>query len=389
MQYLPVRYRLFWKFLFLEILALVPFLLIAILVEADFEYFILGVTLNKVLLEVFSVAGAVVVGLVYLRLKYIRPLDEVTKQIASVIASKPYEKVVIESKDEFGLLAYFFNDVTKNIENISYFLKEGSRMSSDLNIAADIQRSVLPKEIPVIDFLDTVAKTRSADELGGDSFDIVQKDEEYFIYVGDVTGHGAGAGLVMMVMNTLFDLLLPAAETTYDLAVAINKELKPRVNAALFMTSVFFRWNPSTKKMYYTGAGHEHILVYRAAEGVTEVLVTGGVALAMSPDISKIAKEKELVLQDQDIVLLYSDGITEAVNESGELYGLDRLKESLTRNASLGASLNVFEGVSKDVISYVGNTVQKDDMTLLVMRFVESGYDSDRKENLVSTSWRS
>jgi len=387
MNILPTRNRIFWSFITFQVLLSIPFLAVMFFIDNDFEYFILGLSLNKNLLILVSVLLPFLAGSAYIRSKFVKPLDNITRQISSVIASKPYKKITINSKDEFGLIGYFFNDVTKNIENISYFLKEGSRMSSDLNIAADIQRSVLPKEIPVIEFLDTVAKTRSADELGGDSFDIVKKGSEYFIYVGDVTGHGAGAGLVMMVMNTLFDLLLPTSETTLDLAISINKELKPRVNAALFMTSVFFRWNPETKEMFYTGAGHEHILVYRANEGITEVIVTGGIALAMSPDISKIAKEKQIMLNDQDIILLYSDGITEATNDSGELYGLERLKDSVNRNASLGSSLNVFEGVSRDVISYVGDTAQKDDMTLVVMRFVEQGYNSDRKENLISTSW--
>ncbi len=385
----PVRYRLFWKFFFVSLVSFLPFGLVMNLVEESFQYYMLGLELNKNVLLVGSVLFSFIVGVFFVRVKFVRKMDEIVKQVASVISSKPYQKISIDSKDEFGLFAYFFNDVTKNIENIYYFLKEGSRMSSDLNIAADIQRSVLPKEIPVIEYLDTVAKTRSADELGGDSFDIVQKGDEYYIYVGDVTGHGAGAGLVMMVMNTLFDLFLQNVDNTLDLAVSINKELKPRVNAALFMTSVFFRWNPKTREMFYTGAGHEHILIYRAKEGVTEAIVTGGIALAMSPDISKIAKEKQIILNDQDIVLLYSDGITEAVNDSGELYGLERLKESLNRNASLGSSLKVFEGVSRDVISFVDNTVQKDDMTLLVMRYVENGYKPDRKENLVSTTWQS
>lgn len=338
---------------------------------------------NFILMQVVSVF-LLLVAYYFL---FSKPLDKVAREVAAVIASKPYDRINISSKDEFGLLAYFFNDVTKNIENISFFLKEGSRMSSDLNIAADIQRSVLPKNIPVIEYLDTVAKTRSADELGGDSFDIVKHNDEYFMYIGDVTGHGAAAGLVMMVMNTLFDILLPSSTNTLDLAIAINKELKPRVNASMFMTTAFFRWNPATKKMFYTGAGHEHILIFRASEGVTESIVTGGVALAMAPDITNIAKEKEIHLNDQDIVVLYSDGITEAVNGEGELFGLDRLKESLTRNATLGASLNVFEGISRDVISFVNDTVQKDDMTLLVMRYVENGYESERQENLVSTNW--
>lgn len=387
MEYLPARNRYYWGALFFALLVFTPLILVLILLEPNYNLSLAGNSFDKDLLSLSLLCFGLVANFVYLRFKFSNPLDEIAKQVASVIASRPYRKISINRSDEFGLIAYFFNDVTKNIENISYFLKEGSRMSSDLNIAADIQRSVLPKEIPVVQYLDTVAKTRSADELGGDSFDIVEKNGEYFIYVGDVTGHGAAAGLVMMVMNTLFDILLPKYDNTYDLAVAINKELKPRVNAAMFMTTVFFRWSPLEKRLFYTGAGHEHILIYRAAEGVTESIVTGGVALAMSPDISKIAKEKEIKLNDQDIVLLYSDGITEAVNESGQLFGLQRLKESLTRNAVVGDSLKVFEAVSKDVISFVGDTVQKDDMTLLVMRYVKDGYSPDRKENLVSTNW--
>lgn len=387
MIYLTNRYRNFYGFVFIALVLFVANVLVQLFVPNEFSYNFLLFKLDKSTLSIVALSLFLLGVVLYQRFRFTKPLDKVSREIAAVIASKPYEKLKIENKDEFGLIAYFFNDVTKNIENISYFLKEGSRMSSDLNIAADIQRSVLPKEIPVIDYLDTVAKTRAADELGGDSFDIVKKGDEYFIYLGDVTGHGAAAGLVMMVMNTLFDLILPHAENTLDLAVKINQELKPRVNAAMFMTTVFFRWNPITKKMFYTGAGHEHILIYRAGEGITESIVTGGVALAMAPDISKIAKEKEVVLHDQDIIVLYSDGITEAINEDGELYGLDRLIKSVNRNGSLGSSLNVFEGVSRDVTEFVGSAVQKDDMTLLVMRFVENGYNPDRKENLVNTSW--
>lgn len=381
MVYISSRNRNLFRF-FLVVVTVLFLQFGAYVASASYDLYEMDLS-KKILIQ--GVSGFLLL-IAYYRL-FSRPLDKVAREVAAVVSSKPYDRINVTSKDEFGLLAYFFNDVTKNIENISFFLKEGSRMSSDLNIAADIQRSVLPKNIPVIEYLDTVAKTRSADELGGDSFDIVKHNGEYFMYIGDVTGHGAAAGLVMMVMNTLFDVLLPSYDNTLDLAVAINKELKPRVNASMFMTTAFFRWNPETKKLFYTGAGHEHILIFRASEGVTESIVTGGVALAMAPDITNIAKEKELHLNDQDIVVLYSDGITEAVNDEGELFGLERLKDSVTRNASLGSSLNVFEGISRDVISFVNETVQKDDMTLLVMRFVENGYQSDRQENLVSTSW--
>ena len=315
------------------------------------------------------------------------PLHKVTSQIAALIAGKPYKKLNLSKRDEFGLLAYFFNDVTKNVENISYYLKEGERMASELQIASDIQKSVLPVSIPLLEKMDTVAKTRSADEVGGDSFAIVQRGTDYFMYIGDVTGHGAPAGLIMMMVNTLFDVMLPMYQTTYDLAVNINKVLKPRVNSTMFMTTNFLKWDSANEVLTFTGAGHEHILIYRANEGVCEAIPAGGIALAMAEDISQIVQEKQITLNDQDVIVLYSDGITEAVNSEGGLYGLERLKESFKNHGHLANSLDIFENLSADIQAFVGDEVQNDDMTLMVLRYVKAGYVPEQKEFLVSTNW--
>lgn len=336
-------------------------------------------------LSLFVIFGLAILAVTYN--VFIVPLYRITRQVASVIAGEKYTKISVVSKNEFGLLAYFFNELTRNVENISHFLKEGSRMANELAVARDIQKSVLPNSIPVIPFLDTVAKTRPAEEVGGDSFDIEQKDSQYFIYIGDVTGHGAPAGLIMMMVNTLFDIFMPISTNTYDLAVKINKILKPRVNNSMFMTAAFLRWDTQSKKMFYTGAGHEHIIIYRSKEGVTEVIPTGGIALAMAEDISQIVEEKEINLSDQDILVMYSDGITEAVNQNGELFGLERLKFVVNESGYLGSSLQIFESISVKVQNFVEDTVQKDDMTLLVMRFCDKGYEPDRPNNLVSTKW--
>ncbi len=375
MLYSTSRYRVFKKFVFITLLLFLPLV-------ASIHYLDLGSTAESVLL-VF----ALLISFVFLFKIFIKPLDKVTKEIAALIASKPYSRLNIFSKDEFGLIAFFFNDITQNVEKISYMLKEGSRMSEELSIASSIQQSVLPKSIPKIPFLDTVAKTRSAEEIGGDSFAITAHNDNFFVYVGDVTGHGAPAGLVMMITNTLFEVLLPKAKTTHDLAASINKLLKPRVNATMFMTTVFFRFDPQTKRMFYTGCGHEHILVYRAAEGVTEVITTGGIALAMAEDIEKIVEEKEIKLKANDVVVLYSDGITEAINDKQELFGLERLTACVTKYGHLGDSLKIFEAISKDVTSFVGETVQNDDMTLICMRLTELDFKSDREQTMLVTNW--
>jgi len=375
MLYSTSRYRVFKKYIFITLLLFLPLI-------ASLNFLDLGTNAETALL-----AFALVASFVFLFKVFVKPLDKVTKEIAALVASKPYSRLNIFSKDEFGLIAFFFNDITQNVEKISYMLKEGSRMSEELSIASSIQQSVLPKSIPKIPFLDTVAKTRSAEEIGGDSFAITPHNDNFFIYVGDVTGHGAPAGLVMMITNTLFEVLLPKAKTTHDLASSINKLLKPRVNATMFMTTVFFRFDPKEKRMFYTGCGHEHILVYRAAEGVTEVITTGGIALAMAEDIEKIVEEKEIKLKPNDVVVLYSDGITEAINDKQELFGLERLTACVTKYGHMGDSLKIFEAVSKDVTAFVGETIQNDDMTLICMRLTDLDFQSDREQTMLVTNW--
>jgi serine phosphatase RsbU (regulator of sigma subunit) len=375
MLYSTSRYRSFKKIILLSLLFFLPLVVSINVFELETTY--INVLLCFALLASFFVLFKV----------FIKPLDKVTKEIAALVASKPYSRLNIFSKDEFGLIAFFFNDITKNIEKISYMLKEGSRMSEELSIASSIQQSVLPKSIPKIPFLDTVAKTRSAEEIGGDSFAISPHNDNYFIYIGDVTGHGAPAGLVMMITNTLFEVLLPKAKKTKDLASSINKLLKPRVNSTMFMTTVFFRFDPKQKRMFYTGCGHEHILVYRADEGVTEVITTGGIALAMADDIEKIVEEKEIKLKANDVVVLYSDGITEAINDKQELFGLERLTACVSKYGHLGDSLKIFEAISKDVTTFVAETIQNDDMTLICMRLTELDFKSDREQTMLVTNW--
>jgi serine phosphatase RsbU (regulator of sigma subunit) len=342
-------------------------------------------------IETKSVIAFVVVfllmnfGLLYKM--YFEKLYKLCTQVSALLAGEKYDRVVFTSKDEFGLLGLFFNQVTKNIESVSQYLKEGSRMASELSLASQIQRSVLPVSLPNVPGLDIVAKTRPAEEVGGDSFDIEVNNSEFYFYLGDVTGHGAPAGLIMMMVNTLFDIYLPTVTNTKDLAVKINATLKPRVNSSLFMTASFFRWNPASKSLFYTGAGHENIIIFRSAEGIAEVFPAGGIALAMADDVSEIVEEKQILLNSQDLMVLYSDGITEAVNATGELFGLERLRLSVNRHGHLGNSLDLFEAVSFDVKEFVGDTLQRDDMTLLVLRNVDVPFVSDRTENLVSTKW--
>ncbi len=136
------------------------------------------------------------------------------------------------------------------------------------------------------------------------------------------------------------------------------------------MTLVMLRWDIKEQKMYYTGAGHEHIIVYRAKSETVETIASGGIALGMIPDNSNILKETEIPMEIGDSVVLYTDGLTEAKNQTGEMYGLERMAESLKKHGYMPSSESIFDNVTKDFSNFVGEYVQVDDTTMIVMKKV-------------------
>jgi len=128
------------------------------------------------------------------------------------------------------------------------------------------------------------------------------------------------------------------------------------------------RWSEKEEKLYYTGAGHEHLLIFRRKSGVCEVKETGGIALGMVPDVSKIIREEEIHLDAGDYVVLYSDGIIEAKNMAGEMFGLNRLKLAVEQYAAVSTPEGLFTNVLKDFGIFVGQQLQEDDMTLIALQ---------------------
>lgn len=333
-----------------------------------------SVSLNNFLLILIFLLVAILIVFV---LDVFVPLSRVTRQVKKLLTGQNYRRLTPTTVDEIGVITHFFNEITRDLEKISYDIKERRRMSSELDIAARIQRDVLPKEAPEIPGLEIVAKTRAAAEIGGDCFDFLRSPDgtQAYIYTGDVTGHGVPSGLIMMMVDTLVRAMVSyGIKSSKDIVVRTNTLLTPKISTRLFMTMVMLRWDQALQKMFYTGAGHEHVLVYRAKTESVEAIRSGGIALGMIPDNSKIAEEKSIDLEAGDVILLYSDGITEAKNQLGEMYGLERLVNTLKRNGYRPSSENIFDNVTKDFANFVGPYIQIDDITMIVIKVL--GKDS-------------
>ncbi len=322
-------------------------------------------------IALFTIMLVVLLGLFIFDV--IRPINHVVTQVRNLLTGNNYKRVDPMSIDEIGVFTHFFNEITRDLEKISYDVKERRRMSSELDIASKIQKDILPKTAPEAPGLDVVAKTKAAAEVGGDSFDFLTSADGNNVYaiIGDVTGHGVPAGLVMMMVNTLVHAMVSRGLTSAkDIMVNTNTLLTPRISSRLFMTSVMLRWDKVAQKMYYTGAGHEHVLIYRSKTEEVEAVRSGGIALGMIPDNSQIAKEEEIKLEIGDVVVLYTDGITEARNQQGEMYELDGLVNSLKKHGFRPSAESVFDNLTKDFSNFVQEYVQADDITMIVVKYL-------------------
>lgn len=368
----------------------VYFLLFGILITVGVFYFY---SINQFEISLGTFAVSLVVFLLYFLLVYlneiVRPFEVILSQIKNLLTGRKYNRIYTKRVDEIGTIAHFFNEVTKDLEKISGQLKEGKRMLGELEVAAQIQKDILPVEAPNIPGLDIIAKTRPAAELGGDNFDFITEKDNTYIYVGDVTGHGVPAALVMTIVHTLIHTFVEIYDNALDVVVQTNRRLKTRIKSTMFMTMLMLRWNHTTQKMSYVGAGHEHLLVYRAARGQCEVRMTGGIALGMIADNRKIVKELDLPLDKGDVIVLYTDGIAEARNMSGEMYGLERLKKAVELYAPQYGSEGIVYHVARDFSRYVQEHIQEDDVTLIAIRYLgpDVKMDISSSQTPLSTNW--
>jgi hypothetical protein len=213
-------------------------------------------------------------------------------------------------------------------------------------------------------------KTINAAELSGDVYDFVAANEhETLFYLGDVTGHGTAAGLVMSMISCLSHSILAKTTNLLQAIISLNKEVKPKLQQNMFTTMVMCKWHSVLQVFSFVGAGHEHILHYHASTQKVEKIVTGGIAIGMLPDVSKIVKEQTIQLQHNDILLLYTDGIDEAWDEKKEnMYGTDRLMQEFKNAAALKTSEEVGEAVLSSVKSFQGNGEKTDDITIMVFK---------------------
>ena len=345
---------------------------------------VLNQSIQQTLLAVLALAALFLLAVPFVSSRvaerFVSPIHELADGVREIASGNLEKKLSINTGNEIEHLAICFNVMTDELQNqmknLAQVTADKERISTELSVATNIQESMLPRifpHFPEKKEFDIFATMHPAKEVGGDFYDFYMLDENHvMITIADVSGKGVPAALFMVIAKTIlknFALTMGGCKDLAPLVSCTNDQLCQNNDAMMFVTAFVGLLNIKTGHFTYVNAGHNPPLVYRMKENkFTYMDVKRNFVLGGMDELS--FKGQELTLEPGDKLFLYTDGVTEALNEADELYGEERLIKAL--NTAGADRLNLQEllaTVQKSLALHVGEAAQSDDITMLALSY--------------------
>jgi sigma-B regulation protein RsbU (phosphoserine phosphatase) len=277
------------------------------------------------------------------------------------------------NKEMTRIVSAFANQAGISIENFRLMEEafQNERYKEELKIAKNVQKSLLPEKLEQDTDFEISAFSESADEVGGDYYDTIRiNDHQVALIIADVSGKGTTAAFHMSQMKGIFHSLAQQELDPKEFMIRANQALVYCLERGSFISATYFVINRQVKKIYYARAGHCPVLFYSAQAKTAGYLKDKGKALGMikSRDYCNHVETNELPYASGDIMVLYTDGITEANDQKGEEFGLERLKETL-EGVTDQSPHAISERLINSLYEFSGSTEINDDYTTMIVKF--------------------
>lgn len=313
---------------------------------------------------IMAVLMALVVNLIFSYSRNLKLLFEnETRVLEHVSQGDLSQKVPVATNDEFGLIAGHTNNMIDG-------LRHRIQLISALKLAEELQQNLLPQQDPQVAGLDIAGTSIYCDETGGDYYDYFRlPDERLGIVVADAADHGVGAAMHMTTARAFLHACIRDYQSPAKLLSDVNTYVtRDSLQSGRFMSMFFLEICPKTKSLRWVRAGHEPALIYEQAQKSFGELNGKGMALGVDEDF-QYTEFSQNGWNSADIILIGTDGIHEARNENGMMFGQERLREIIRQHA--GASAKTIRNAVIDTLrNFRGNASQEDDITLVVIKLL-------------------
>ncbi len=290
-------------------------------------------------------------------------IKAVARAAEKIATGAPTPHLPVKTQDEVGQLIESFNTMALQLE-------ERIRLKEALDLAMQVQQSLLPKDAPQTEGLDIAGRSIYCDETGGDYYDFLEFSElegRLGVVVGDVAGHGIAAALIMATVRSLLRSRVTQPGTLSEIITDVNRLLcLDTSQTASFMTLFFMLADRVNRKINWVRAGHDPAIIYDTASDLFSELRGSGIALGV--DETLVFHEYEYGgWADGQIMVIGTDGIWEAENDHGEMFGKDRLRE-LMRERRDDSAQEILQTITEALTEFRRTAPQQDDITLVVVK---------------------
>ncbi|MBR0119708.1 MAG: SpoIIE family protein phosphatase [Eubacterium sp.] len=334
--------------------------------------FIKRFMIYSLIIAAFSWAIIITVVLI-IRRRVSRPVRRISSRMDSFVSDrdKEFEPLPVKGHDEFATMSRSFNSMAGQIDeylsNIEEMTREKHTREAELSVAKNIQLGLLKPGSSSNENVSVYAYMRTATEVGGDLYDYNFLDDgRIYITIGDVSGKGITAALFMARAITLLHQFSDMGYSPSKLLTMFNKSLVERNPEELFITTFIAVYDPADHSFTYSNAGHDFPYIISNNKLIKLDQVHSFAAGIMEDEEYY---ETTLILKENDVVFLYTDGVNVAMTEDGNQYGKQRIEDKLT-GLSGKTGDKITQDILNDIESFVDGAEQSDDLTILTMRVI-------------------
>ena len=303
---------------------------------------------------------------------FVRPLQKLTDGVRAIGEGMLDRHLEEGGPDEIDEIARTFNEITSRFRKAQQSVVEQERLQKEMQVAQEIQQSLLPRCVPDAQGFEIGTMYRAAKEVGGDYYDFVWVDDDTLgIVVADVSGKGVPGSLVMTMIRTALRMEARGNKCARDVVARLNSFVTEDMKKGMFVTIFYVILDSRHRVISFASAGHNPMILYRGDSDETYFLnpkgFPVGIDLADRTLFEKTMDSETIKLKQSDMLVIYTDGITEAMNKDKEQFGEERLLRAIKKHGGLSPQ-EFAATLTEEIAAFTGGEPQNDDITLVAIK---------------------